>query len=206
MTTIASDHRRRALVRAAFDLVAEHGLEGLRTRDVAARAGVNVATLHYYFATKDALVTGIVDLLAEEYGVARGVPYGMPNAMPNETPNASPRAAGDMRARLRAEFADARHDRFERPALQRVSLELRLRADRDAALRGALEPLAAAWRHRLEAILGDGVFDGVFRRDLDVPATATVILAMLWGATGLIGVNAEAFDAACDAIEKLVLR
>src|SRR5438552_19196187 len=55
-----SEDRRHALVAAAFGQIAERGFEGLRTRDVAAEAGVNIATLHYYFPTKEALIRGVV--------------------------------------------------------------------------------------------------------------------------------------------------
>jgi AcrR family transcriptional regulator len=47
------DERRRSLVLAAYHLIAEGGLERLRTRDIAARAGMNIATLHYYFPGKE---------------------------------------------------------------------------------------------------------------------------------------------------------
>src|SRR5438270_13617116 len=53
--------RREALVRAGYDQLARRGFEGLRTRDVAAAAGVNIATLHYYFPTKEALIGGILE-------------------------------------------------------------------------------------------------------------------------------------------------
>src|SRR6266536_5102442 len=52
--------RRQALVAAAFQRIASEGFEGLRTRDVAADAGVNIATLHYYFPTKEALIRGVI--------------------------------------------------------------------------------------------------------------------------------------------------
>src|SRR5215831_18757965 len=52
--------RRRALVAAAFQRIASEGFEGLRTRDVAADVGVNIATLHYYFPTKEALIRGVI--------------------------------------------------------------------------------------------------------------------------------------------------
>ena len=66
--------QREALVQAAFNLIAERGFEGLRTRDVAARAGVNIATLHYYFATKEDLIRSVVDMLAEKFRTQQ-VPY-----------------------------------------------------------------------------------------------------------------------------------
>src|SRR5437879_2112513 len=52
--------RRRELVLAAYQRIASQGFEGLRTRDVARDAGVNIATLHYYFPTKEALIRGVV--------------------------------------------------------------------------------------------------------------------------------------------------
>src|SRR2546423_6517886 len=57
------DERRRSLVLAAYELIADKGFEELRTRDVAARAGVNIATLHYYFGSKEDLIEGVVDYL-----------------------------------------------------------------------------------------------------------------------------------------------
>src|SRR5438132_13183101 len=53
--------RRTALVQAAYRAIAAEGFEGLRTRDVADEAGVNVATLHYYFPTKEQLIRGVVE-------------------------------------------------------------------------------------------------------------------------------------------------
>src|SRR6266446_2719430 len=63
--TTHADERRRSLVLAAYDLIAEKCFEDLRTRDVAARAGVNIATLHYYFASKEDLIDGVVDYLLD---------------------------------------------------------------------------------------------------------------------------------------------
>ena len=54
------ENRRQALVEAAIDEIAERGFEGLRTREVAAHVGLNVATLHYYFPTKEALIRGVL--------------------------------------------------------------------------------------------------------------------------------------------------
>jgi len=62
MATVSTQERRRQeLVLAAFHQIAEHGFEGLRTREVAAEARVNIATLHYYFPTKEALIRGVLE-------------------------------------------------------------------------------------------------------------------------------------------------
>src|SRR5437667_11592279 len=58
-----ADARRRSLVQAAFELIGEKGFEELRTRDVAQRAGVNIATLHYYFGSKEDLIEAVVEYL-----------------------------------------------------------------------------------------------------------------------------------------------
>ncbi|MGH3813794.1 MAG: helix-turn-helix domain-containing protein [Pseudonocardiaceae bacterium] len=44
------------MVRAAFDVIAEKGFEGLRLREVAAQVGIDHSTLHYYFPTRQDLV------------------------------------------------------------------------------------------------------------------------------------------------------
>src|SRR3979409_62859 len=52
--------RRGALVSAAYNQLAQRGFEGLRTREVAAEAGVNIATLHYYFPSKEILIGAVL--------------------------------------------------------------------------------------------------------------------------------------------------
>lgn len=54
------DDRKAALVAAAHQAVAEHGLEGLRLRTVAAEVGIDHSTLHHHFATKQDLIEAVV--------------------------------------------------------------------------------------------------------------------------------------------------
>ena len=56
----APETTREALVGAAYAQLAEHGFEGLRTREIAGAVGVNIATLHYYFPHKQDLVRSVV--------------------------------------------------------------------------------------------------------------------------------------------------
>lgn len=46
---------RQAILAAACDMIAEAGLENVRMRMVAERAGVSTALLHYHFANRDTL-------------------------------------------------------------------------------------------------------------------------------------------------------
>jgi AcrR family transcriptional regulator len=82
------------LLQAAFDLIAEAGFEGLRTRSVAARAGMNIATPHYYFPSKQDLIEGLAQWIG-----ARFVTFHGPSPQPSGF------AALD---RLRQEFSDGR--------------------------------------------------------------------------------------------------
>ena len=59
---------KQALLQAAYDRIAQDGFEGLRTRDVAADVGVNVATLHYHFPTKEALIRAVVGQAMAKFG------------------------------------------------------------------------------------------------------------------------------------------
>src|SRR5260370_42642291 len=75
--------RRGALVRAAYNQIAERGFEGLRTREVAGEAGVNIATLHYYFPTKENLIEGAVEHAVERFRTTLA-PHGLPaDQLPN---------------------------------------------------------------------------------------------------------------------------
>src|SRR5436189_6357868 len=56
----AESGRRGELTMAAHRRLATDGFEGLRTRDIAADVGVNIATLHYHFPTKEALIRGVI--------------------------------------------------------------------------------------------------------------------------------------------------
>ena len=62
----SGDERRIAIARAARALIIGKGLEGLRTRDIAERVGINIATLHYHVPSKEALVA-----LCKKHGIVR---------------------------------------------------------------------------------------------------------------------------------------
>ena len=51
---------RQAILEAARTTLARDGFEGITTRRIAEAAGVNIATLHYHFGTKEALLAETV--------------------------------------------------------------------------------------------------------------------------------------------------
>lgn len=154
------EDRRQALVQAAFRQIAEHGFEGLRTRDVAAEAGVNIATLHYYFPTKEALIRGVV---ASAMGRFRATlaPHGVPDHQ----------LANHLRA-LRGLLQ-------KEPAIRLVMAELALRSARDASLARILKETHDEWHRTLRGLLRRGAAKGGLRRDLDSDDAASLIIAAL---------------------------
>ncbi len=57
---------RREILRAAEESFAASGFVGATTRQVAARAGVNVATLHYHFGNKERLYRAVLEAAVRE--------------------------------------------------------------------------------------------------------------------------------------------
>jgi AcrR family transcriptional regulator len=178
-STELGDSRRRELLEAAFSLIGEKGLEGLRTRDIAARAGVNISTLHYYFGTKEALLVALIHYLREAFKAPR-------------TRRRS--AAGDASAGLRSHFADTLHSFRANPHLATVLQELVLRARRDRAARAALRNIIDDWNAKVEDLIRREAAGGALRTDVDPRAGAAIVTSFIMGATMQHGVSGKAFD------------
>lgn len=167
--TPSGDERRQALVLAAYDLIAAKGFEGLRVRDVAARGGVNIATLHYYFPSKEALIRGVVDHMLHLFiHLAPPAPDGVEETAVQ---------------RLQRELTDQEYELREAPEMFVVLMELQLRALRDPAISAILKEMHEGWRAHIEQICREGVHQGVFRSDLDVGRAASTIIALMKGMT-----------------------
>jgi len=180
--------RRTALLQATFDVIAEVGFEGLRTRAVAQRAGVNVATLHYYFPTKQALIEGLVQLLGAKFVLLHG-----PAPEPTEYP------ALDQ---LRQEFSDGRYYYEHQPKMLLVMGEFHLRGKRDPEVQKIVEMMQGYWRRGLERIIESGIADGSFRQDLSREELLTMLICMLSGASAC---REDEFERLTEGIERWLL-
>jgi AcrR family transcriptional regulator len=160
---MSKDDRRQALVRAAFNEIAERGFEGLRTREVAAEVGLNVATLHYYFPTKEALIQGVVELAMDRFRSTL-------------TPHGSP--VEQLRSHLLAVRRLLRDD----PSLGAVMAELALRSARDPGLAGVMEQTTGYWHRTVRGLVRNAVRDGL-APDLDSDDVAAIVLATLTSMT-----------------------
>ena len=57
--------RRRSIAEAVFRVTAEHGVEAVSLRDVAAEAGVSMGMVQHYFRTKDEMLLFALDHMRE---------------------------------------------------------------------------------------------------------------------------------------------
>ncbi len=165
--------RRLLLLQTAFDVIAEMGFEGLRTRAVAARAGVNIATLHYYFPSKQDLVEGLAQFISAKFVTIHG---------PRPVPSGYAALDG-----LRQEFSDSKYYLEHEAKMLLVMQEFGMRGKRDDAVKKVVDEMTSHWRHGIEEMVEEGVAAGVFRDDLDKQALCAILLSILAGIAGMGG-------------------
>ncbi len=156
--------RRQELVAAAYQQIARLGFEGLRTRDVAAAAGVNVATLHYYFPTKETLIGDVLKHAMQRFR----------SSMP---------AGGTPTEQLRNHFAGIRRLVREEPELFAVMGELALRSARDPAIRELYQQTTNIWQATVRGFLAKAARDGLVTGSRNLDAQASLVVSALTGAS-----------------------
>jgi len=162
-----STERRAEIVRAAYAAIAEKGFEGLRMREIAERAGLNHATLHYYFAGKEALIAGVLNYIVEELSIGRD-----PNG---------PAASMSARQQLDAYFAQLLRQIRQNPAMFIVLMEINARSMRDPGIRAVVARNDLGWKRFLLGILRAGIQNREFRASLDPDLTADIIISFIRG-------------------------
>ncbi len=174
----SGDRKREALLAAAYDLIADKGLAGLRTRDIVERAGVNISMLHYYFGTKEGLILAVVAHTREQW---KG--------------GDDEHAPQSLHEHLAAAWQSFRDD----PRLAAVLQELALRALRDEATRAAFDEIFRGWNRRVAELVAREQRLGQRPAGLDPQRAAVVVTSFVMGAQMQLGVNPTAFDFAAAA-------
>ena len=154
--------RRSALAAAAFRRIADGGFEGLRTRDVAADAGVNIATLHYYFPTKEALIRSVIGHAMQRF---------------RETMPQGGSPVAQLRGHLRAIARLLKEDH----QLWAVMGELVLRAPRDADLAHVVRQTDVYWHRTLRDLIAGAISEGAIDPGLDADDAATLLIVAIKG-------------------------
>ncbi len=167
VTGALEDQRRRQLVAAVVECIAEEGFERTTTRNIADRAGVSIGMLNYYFKSKKELVVeaireaneGVLRALAE----ADSIPFG-------------PR---------RLEFILQRTVRNEYP--QALPLAFRLAVTAAAANDPDLQVEVCRWmedgRAKFERSIEAGMKAGVYRSEFDARMLSVILYGAMTGLT-----------------------
>lgn len=155
------------IVRAAYRTIAEKGFEGLRMREIAARAGLDHSTLHYYFSGKEALIAGVMDYMVRELSLGR---------------EKKPQGDGlSPREELAAHFAALLGQAREQPEMFVVLAEIHARAARDAGIRAVMRANERSWKKFVMEILRRGIERGDFEPAPDAENGAEIVLAIVRG-------------------------
>lgn len=72
--------KRETILRAALELIAEHGFHGAPISAVAQRAGVSAGIIYHYFASKDDLIHALYQQVEADFN--RALLAGRPQALP----------------------------------------------------------------------------------------------------------------------------
>ncbi|WEK03686.1 MAG: TetR/AcrR family transcriptional regulator [Candidatus Devosia phytovorans] len=187
----SGDDRRQAIAMAARAIIVEKGLEGLRTRDIAARVGINIATLHYHVPSKEALVALVAESIRHDFR-AQALRH--------------PRQGKTALAQLHMEFADFRETTTDMPDLIIILTELVERARRDAVIAEIVLPMHQYWRSQFADIFRLGLADGSFRPDLDPDSAAMITTGALADCWRRPDTTPQLLDTAFAELERAFIR
>ncbi|POX39128.1 TetR family transcriptional regulator [Streptomyces sp. Ru73] len=163
----ADEDRRRAILEATWQLIAERGIHSVRIADIARVCGTSTGTVHYYFPGKS-------DVLAE------ALKYCVEQAFLRQSEEL--RGIDDAHARL------LRLIDMQLPRLGRVrdewSIWLQYWAEAVVRpeFRAAHNEFYARWQDAVIRIVLRGQRQGVFRADLDLEGVALRLTALTDGA------------------------
>jgi AcrR family transcriptional regulator len=181
----AETGNRRALILAAYARIASDGFEGIRTRDVAADAGVNIGTLHYYFPGKEDLIRAAVRHTTAKFAATLS-------------------REGTPVEQLRSHLEGLRKLLKTDQTLFAVSSEIALRAARDPAIAEVVGQGERGWQTYLEDLVSRGVEQGSLDPGLESEGVAAVLVSAIKGLSmPTVGsARAERIDRTIDQLER----
>jgi AcrR family transcriptional regulator len=134
--------RRTEVMEAAYNLMGTQGLEAVHARTVAAKLGINHATVHYYFRTRPQLLAGVAEYALERLAADR--------KKVGEAANASETVENELAL---AEAYSRHNSRFAK-----VLLALTAAMPGAPELKEPLMTLWKAWRSPLEEAVPNAKF------------------------------------------------
>jgi len=187
--------RRKGILLAAEKVFGARGYASSTMEAVAAEAGISKGSIYNYFKNKEDLFRQVFTqaVAASEDQTVRLL--------------AEPLTAAEKLGRVLDDWF-ARLGYYKR--IGRLLLEFWVAAAResqDGELAGWFQEMYARWRGIMEAIIAQGIEAGEFRDDLDPPAAAALILAMIDGVTvqTILDMDAHIDEDFVSSLERTVL-
>jgi AcrR family transcriptional regulator len=180
-TAAEGEQRRTQILDAAEHTIARTGFEGFRVRDIADQVGINIATLHYYFPTKQLLIEAMAQRIVRALKPVQSSLDDPRQALTNHIENILTRFA-------------ANKDPFV------VLNELNARAARDAELHAVLRVHDEDWAAYLRDIFVVGRATRQFRADLDPEGATVLVLGFLKGLVAQLDLTPQRGRQAVDEI------
>ena len=159
------DDRREEIATAAREIILEKGIEGLRTREVAARVGINIATLHYHASGKDGIVLLVAQALKRDFERYFG----------SLTEHAE--TQHEILRRLMAGYRDTMR---EKPDVLQIMDALVQLGKTNEEVQDIVNAMRAHWYNLFVAVLEAGKKNGEFRASLEPDASAHMIVGALF--------------------------
>ncbi|QUQ67296.1 TetR/AcrR family transcriptional regulator [Kutzneria sp. CA-103260] len=184
-TAAEGEQRRTQILDAAERTIARTGFEGFRVRDIADQVGINIATLHYYFPTKQALIEAMAQRIVRTLKPVQPSLHDARQALTNHI------------GHILTRFA-ANRDQFV------ILNELNARAARDAELHGVLRAYDEDWADYLRDTFVAGRAAGQFRADLDPEGATVLVLGFLKGLVAQLDLTPQRCRQAADEIIRAV--
>jgi TetR/AcrR family transcriptional repressor of nem operon len=164
--TRKGERTRQRIVESARALFHARGYGNTSMDDIVRKSRVTKGNLYYYFACKEALGQAVLELtIAEQFESGSSVEHAGADESIAAMFRRAERALADGRCKGGCLFGN-------------LALEV---SDLHDGLRRTLHQAFTTWEQRVAELLGQGVRDGVFTRDLDPRATARFVVATLEG-------------------------
>lgn len=162
MARMSVEKRRAALVSAAYRVIADLGVEGATTRRICAQAGMPLASFHYAFESRTALLRAVIDT---------AVPSDVSALLDTISPETNPAGVGadHLRANMHENLLTFYEMLRADPGRLQATISLGIYAHNHPELDDAGKTMY----ERLYAIAGEGLRVGAARAgmEFDVPVS-----------------------------------
>jgi AcrR family transcriptional regulator len=171
-----SEERKNQILDAAAAVFGRLGFHEARMDDIVRESGLSKGTLYWYFTSKDAIITGLMQRIFD---------LGMSGLRKLED------ADGPVRERL-LEYTRRLGDDFQRlSAVQSIAFEFYAVAARHKTVRQFLKEYFKQYRATVAGLIAQGIARGEFRA-VDADGVATTLAALYEGLVLLWFVDREA--------------